>query len=211
MTIITRENVRLPLHTVVSPDESTTGRGQIIHRTYAGTLVWDTDDCTLELVDPQTQGVILRLSGNNNNNSRPGQHQIRLLDVAYPDRIEGVHPKVSGAWSALRTLGVITRPSDRATADGLSTIVELSADLGVTAQETFSRSAAVTLFKDSGKYYTQETWKVPVNAVVPSDMSMSPDFRRISGGAVLVDTDAPAEFTNAENWGFPHLFPSGSS
>lgn len=208
MTIIARENVRLPLHTVVSPDQSTTGRGQVVHRTYAGTLVWDTRNCTLELIDPQSQGVILRLSGNND--TQLDLHHIRLLDVAYPDRIEGIHPEVSGAWSALGTLGVITSPSQRDTADGLSTIVELSADLGVAAQKAFTRTAAVTLFKDSGKYYTQETWKVPVNAIVPSDMNMSPDFRRISGGAVLIEADAPAEFTKAENWGFPHLFPSGS-
>ncbi|MET3172978.1 UNVERIFIED_ORG: hypothetical protein ABIB52_000806 [Arthrobacter sp. UYCu721] len=208
MTIISRENVRLPLHTVVSPDESTTGRGQVVHRTYAGTLVWNTRNCTLELVDPQSQGVILRLSGNND--TQLDHNEIRLMDVAYPDRIEGIHPKVSGAYSALRTLGIIINQSRGETTDGLSTIVELSADLGVAAQEAFTRTASVTLFKDSGKYYTQETWKVPVNAVVPSDMSMSPDFRRISGGTVLVDTDAPAEFTNAENWGFPHLFPFGS-
>ncbi|MGY4541355.1 hypothetical protein ACVWY0_001264 [Arthrobacter sp. UYNi723] len=209
MTIITRDNVRLPLHTVVSPDESTTGRGQIIHRTYAGTLVWDTGNGTLELVDPQTQVVLLGLS--ESNISKLDQRQVRLLDVAYPDRIEGVHPKVEGAWSALRTLGIIARPSPRGTSDGLSTIVELSADLGVAAQEAFTRTAAVTLFKDSGKYYTQETWKVPVNAIGPSDMSMSPDFRRISGGAVLIEAESPAEFTDAQNWGFPHLFPSGSS
>jgi hypothetical protein len=37
---------------------------------------------------------------------------------------------------------------------------------------------------------------------------MSPDFRRISGGAVLVDSDAAPEFPGARNRGFPQLFPS---
>lgn len=58
--------------------------------------------------------------------------------------------------------------------------------------------AEVILFKDSGKYYTQEMWRIPEGAIGPYDMQFSPDFRRIGGGAVLV--------TSAEPWGFPHLF-----
>lgn len=71
----------------------------------------------------------------------------------------------------------------------------------------------VTLFKPSGKYYTKEEWEVPecvplrhellgiIDREVsgPYDMRYSPDFRRIDGGAVLVDSQEP--------WGFPHLFP----
>lgn len=60
-------------------------------------------------------------------------------------------------------------------------------------------NARVILFKPSGRYYTQEAWRVPEGAIGPHDMVRSPDFRRISGGAVLVDTQEP--------WGFPHLFP----
>lgn len=60
--------------------------------------------------------------------------------------------------------------------------------------------ATVILFKPSGKYYTKEKWTVPDGAIGPYDMRHSPDFRRIDGGAVLVDTQEP--------WGFPHLFPS---
>lgn len=70
------------------------------------------------------------------------------------------------------------------------------------------RTASVTLFKKSGKYYTIQAWRVPADAISPADMRRSPDFRRISGGAVLVDTDAAVEFPGAENWGIPHLFPS---
>lgn len=59
----------------------------------------------------------------------------------------------------------------------------------------------VILFKPSGKYYTEEEWEVPADATGPYDMDKSPDFRRIEGGAVLIDTQEP--------WGYPHLlFPS---
>lgn len=59
--------------------------------------------------------------------------------------------------------------------------------------------ARVTLFKPSGKYYTEEEWVVPADAIGPYDLNRSPDFRRIGGGAVLVDAQEP--------WGYPHLFP----
>lgn len=71
----------------------------------------------------------------------------------------------------------------------------------------------MTLFKPSGKYYTTEEWEVPESVphyvellgrlerevIGPYDMRYSPDFRRINGGAVLVDSQEP--------WRFPHLFP----
>lgn len=56
-----------------------------------------------------------------------------------------------------------------------------------------------TLFKPSGKYYTCERWRIPKDAIGPYDMVLSPDFRRIDGGAVLIESQEP--------WGFPHLFP----
>lgn len=61
----------------------------------------------------------------------------------------------------------------------------------------------VILFKPSGKYYTQEEWElhadVPNHTHSPYCMNDSVDFRRINGGAVLVETQEP--------WGYPHLFP----
>lgn len=57
----------------------------------------------------------------------------------------------------------------------------------------------VTLFKPSGKYYITEHWEIPERAIGPYDMDRSQDFRRIAGGAVLIETQEP--------WGFPHLFP----
>lgn len=74
------------------------------------------------------------------------------------------------------------------------------------------RLATVILFKPSGKYYTEEDWRIPTEADLPDDalrgdlvgpfcMMHSPDFRRIGTGAVLVGTQEP--------WGYPHLFPNG--
>lgn len=57
--------------------------------------------------------------------------------------------------------------------------------------------AKVILFKSSGKYYTEEEWEIPENAIVPYDMVRSTDFRRISGGPVLIEAQEP--------WGYPHL------
>lgn len=57
----------------------------------------------------------------------------------------------------------------------------------------------VILFKPSGKYYTEEQWRIPERAIGPYDMDKSPDFRRISGGPVLITSDEP--------FGYPHLFP----
>lgn len=59
------------------------------------------------------------------------------------------------------------------------------------------RTAQVILFRESGKYYTEEWWVIPDGAIGPSDMEHSPDFRRIARGPVLVVTQEP--------WGFPHL------
>lgn len=57
--------------------------------------------------------------------------------------------------------------------------------------------AKVILFKDSGKYYTEEYWKIPDDAMGPHDMVNSPDFHRIGGGGVYVKTQEP--------WGYPWL------
>jgi len=202
MTIVTRENVRLPLRTAVPMEGTTIVKAEIVHKTYAGTLVWDTEKRQLDLVDPETREIVIQLSGLN---GCLAHNEVRLLDVRADVRDKGIIPAVGGALSALRTLGVVR--SFRADTPRNNTVVELEADLGGAAQAACTRTATVTLFKDTGKYYTIEAWAVPVNAIVPSDMEMSPDFRRIGGGAVLVDTDAATEFPRASNWGFPHLFP----
>lgn len=55
----------------------------------------------------------------------------------------------------------------------------------------------VHLFKDSGKWYTEEFWRIPDGAIGPHDMERSPDFHRIGGGKVLIPSQEP--------WGFPCL------
>lgn len=71
--------------------------------------------------------------------------------------------------------------------------------------------AHVILFKESGKYYTEEDWEIPSKVpdyssergsylrpvLIPFDMIHSKDFRRIGDGKVLVE--------NQEPWGYPHL------
>lgn len=55
----------------------------------------------------------------------------------------------------------------------------------------------VILFRASGKYYTEEEWEIPENAIGPWDMERSKDFRRIDNGPILIPSQEP--------WGFPHL------
>lgn len=75
--------------------------------------------------------------------------------------------------------------------------------------------AKVILFKQSGKYYTEEEWEIPTEEELeekqkdiprshklynfqPVCMLFSMDFRRIGGnGSVLIPSQEP--------WGFPHL------
>jgi hypothetical protein len=75
-----------------------------------------------------------------------------------------------------------------------------------------SPTASVVLFKPGGKYYTTEAWRIPPRVpseirpgrmretTGPYDMEYSPDFHRIDGGAVLVESQEP--------WGYPFLFPN---
>ena len=70
-------------------------------------------------------------------------------------------------------------------------------DLAIPEPSEEEPKATVILFKPSGKYYTEEEWRIPKGAMSPHDMERSPDFRRIGGGPVLVDTQEP--------WGFPAL------
>lgn len=195
MTIITRDNFRLGLlcHRHAN--------GTPAYRSHTGTLTWDTEARTLDLVFPDGSKTI-RLT---RDFAELISNEVLLKDTLYPDRIDGIDPDVAGALNGLRVLGAVARGGAGRTTNGRDCIVELSDDLGAAAQGNFDRTATVTLFKDSGKYAFGEAWRVPVCAVSPADMSLSPDFRRTGGGAVLVDADASDEYPAAENWGFPHL------
>ncbi len=72
--------------------------------------------------------------------------------------------------------------------------------------ENTERTVSVILFKESGKYYTSESWRAPENDgfLDPTDMLRSPDFRRIGNGKVLIESDA-REKSGDRNWGFPHI------
>lgn len=60
--------------------------------------------------------------------------------------------------------------------------------------------------EDLGDVVAELTRCVPGKAIGTYDMDHSPDFRRIGGGAVLVEREA--SWSGDENWGFPHLFQS---
>lgn len=77
------------------------------------------------------------------------------------------------------------------------------------------RTVTVNLFKESGKYYTSESWRVTrrirtdhtgeeVDLTLIEDVKDSPDFRRIGNGAVIVPSEP--EFEGDENFGYPQLF-----
>ncbi|MCC3299352.1 hypothetical protein [Arthrobacter caoxuetaonis] len=198
MTTVTRENVRLQLQDVY------TNNPEPVFCTYSGTLVWDTAARTLDLVDPGTGELIIRLS------KEPGDvggSGILLKDVPYPTRMRGVIPEAAGALNSLMAIGAVER-HPRIVFNGRHSVVEPAADLGAAAQEAQTRTATVTLFKDSGKYSVQEAWRLPVRAVTAADMIFSPDFRRIGNGGVLVDANAAPECPEAENWGVPQLLTS---
>lgn len=195
MPTITRENVRIRLR-LRGADTS-----DFEFHTYAGTLAWDTDAQTLDLTDPVTGAVIVALTEKAGN---LGGNMVMLKDVPFPARFGGVYPEADGALESLQALGVI-KHNPRVAFEGLRSAVTLSGDLGAADQEACTRTATVTLFKPSGKYHMQAAWRVPVAAVGPDDMVLSPDYQSIDGGAVLVDADASEEYPDAENWGYPHL------
>lgn len=205
MTIVTRENIRIP---VLVPSNKAGANGKVF-RTRTGTLVWNTEHRSLKLMHPKNSNMILlQLSGRNGSLE---DHEVRLLDFRAQNRVEGLEAEVQGALNALRTQGVIAnrfRESDRS---ATSTIVEMNPDLGAGAQAACDRKASVTLFKESGTYSTVAPWRVPVNAIGPGDMRMSPDFQCLPGGSVLVDAMAAEEFPETRNWGFPYLITAEES
>lgn len=195
MPTITRENIRIRLR------HRENNGSDFEFRTYAGTLAWDTTARTLNLTDPVTGAVILALT------EKPETvygNVVMLKDVPFPARLKDVYPEADGALESLRALGVIKYIPSVAF-EGMRSPVTLAEDLGAAEQEACTRKATVTLFKPSGKYYTTVAWRVPVAAVGPYDMALSPDFQSIDGGAVMVDADASEHYPEAENWGEARL------
>ena len=58
-------------------------------------------------------------------------------------------------------------------------------------------TARVVRIKDSGKYYTEEQWRIPENAYYPRNMAKSPDARLEDGGIYFV----PAQYP----WGYEEI------
>lgn len=52
-------------------------------------------------------------------------------------------------------------------------------------------SIEVVLFTDSGEAKERELWRIPQCAMGPEDMRLSPDFRRVGDGDILVRTQKP--------------------
>src|SRR6185295_18219517 len=107
----------------------------------------------------------------------------------------GEHHRRSGAPLACAALDSL-QPAPAIAVDQLHRENDAGSAGGSSGTMTMAK---VTLFKESGKYYTEEEWRVPENATTPHDMIRSEDFRRIGKGAVLVQSQEP--------WGYPCLFP----
>ena len=58
-------------------------------------------------------------------------------------------------------------------------------------------TARVVRIKDSGKYYTEEEWRIPENAFFPRSMADSPDARLDDGSIYVV----PAQYP----WGYEEV------
>jgi hypothetical protein len=63
--------------------------------------------------------------------------------------------------------------------------------------------AKVIIFQPGGKYYTEDSWRIPEGATGPEDMRRSPDYRHGWNGPILVPEQDP--------WGYPRLFLFGDS
>jgi hypothetical protein len=77
------------------------------------------------------------------------------------------------------------------------TVAGTARALDILVQKDSPKKATVILFKDSGRYYTEEEWEIPADAIGPHDMKRSKDFRRIEGGSVVIPTQEP--------WGYPYV------
>lgn len=65
------------------------------------------------------------------------------------------------------------------------------------ATDNVPATARVVRIKDSGKYYTEEQWRIPDNAYYPRSMAKSPDARLEDGGIYIV----PAQYP----WGYEEI------
>lgn len=198
MTVISRTSVRLKI------TRRSALTGELMSSIAAGTLLWDVPAKSLVLVNPRTQEEVLVLTDHHNPESkRLPEGFIYLMDVNFADRLPHVPMEANGALDSLAALGILKTHHYPHPHQGRC-VIELNADLGAALQEEDMRIAAVTLFKPSGRYADTDHWRVPVRANSPVDMLLSPDFRRIDNGPVLVNAQ---EGPHSEDfsWGIPAL------
>lgn len=194
MSIITRENIRLPLHIlhpVPSAASANGGYSGDTRRIETGDLEWDPEARRLTFVDPEMGTPIIRLS--TDNDTLKG-NKIRIQHGPPDTRIEPLMPGVDQWWTALAIQGVITGKPHSLRKNGTSCIVELSPDLGAAAQKTSAEKVGVLAVNGHG--VKEETWTIPVNATRACDMFLSPDFH-LGGRYCMAVGEHPA--WNAED------------
>lgn len=92
-------------------------------------------------------------------------------------------------------------PEDKANQEAAWVLVKAAADIRriakARATDDVPATARVVRIKDSGKYYTEESWRIPENAHYPRNMANSPDARLGDGGIYIV----PAQYP----WGYEEI------
>lgn len=93
------------------------------------------------------------------------------------------------------------QPEDKANQEAAYTLIKAAQDIQriATARATNNvpATARVVRIKDSGKYYTEEEWRIPENAHCPRDMADSPDARLDDYSIYVV----PAQYP----WGYEEI------
>lgn len=92
-------------------------------------------------------------------------------------------------------------PEDKANQEAAYILAKAAADIQriatARATDNVPATARVVRIKDSGKYYTEEEWRIPDNAYYPRGMAESPDAHLEDGGIYIV----PAQYP----WGYEEV------
>ena len=92
-------------------------------------------------------------------------------------------------------------PEDKANQEAAYTLIKAARDIqriaAARATNDVPATARVVRIKDSGKYYTEEEWRIPENAFFPRSMADSPDARLDDGSIYVV----PAQYP----WGYEEV------
>lgn len=95
----------------------------------------------------------------------------------------------------------VNYPKDKANQEAAYILIKAAQDIQRIAEARDSNNvpatARVVRIKDSGKYYTEEEWRIPENAFFPRSMADSPDARLDDGSIYVV----PAQYP----WGYEEI------